>query len=132
MAHLGGIPNQRPARRPIRWASLDVSTSGDGVVDDLAVLLYPFRSMPLPGVRIRRGENGGPGGTAYLIVEHGDGVDHIVISDGTDRTFGASGLATDAICAVVRTDSDGAYVSHAAVSGTRLVFGDRNLDMSTR
>ena len=105
--------------------------SGGGQVDDLAVLLYPFESLPLPDVRIRRGENGEPGGTAYLIVEHGDGVDHIVIADGTDRAFGANGLATDAICAVVRTDSDGAYLSHATVSGTRLIFGDRNLDVSS-
>ncbi|MDE2889639.1 MAG: heparinase II/III family protein [Gemmatimonadota bacterium] len=129
MAHLGGIPGRRPARQLIRWASLDLITSGDGVVDDLAVLLYPFRSMPLPGVQIRRGENEGPGGTAYLIVEHGGGTDHIVISDGMHRTYGANDVTTDAICAVVRTDSDGAYLSHAAVSGTRLIFGDRNLEV---
>ncbi|MDE2998647.1 MAG: heparinase II/III family protein [Gemmatimonadota bacterium] len=131
MAHLGGIPGRRPARQPIRWASLDMNTSGGGLVGDLAVLLYPFRSMPLPGVRIRRGENEGPGGTAYLIVEHGGGVDHIVIGDGTDRTYGANDVTTDAICALVRTDSGGAYQSHAAVSGTRLIFGDRNLDVKS-
>ena len=131
MAHLGGIPGRRPARQLIRWASLDLMTSGGGLMDDLAVLLYPFRSLPLPKVRIRRGENGGPGGTAYLIVEHGGIVDHIVISDGTYRTFGETGPATDAVCAVIRTDSDGAYLSHATVSGTRLIFGDRNLDVSS-
>ena len=105
MAHLGGIPGRRPARQLIRWASLDMMTSGDGLVDDLAVLLYPFRNMPLPKVGIRRGESHGPGGTAYLIVEHGGGVDHIVISDGSFRTFGADDVGTDAICAVVRTGS---------------------------
>ena len=131
MAHLGGIPGRRPARQLIRWASLDLMTSGGGQVDDLAVLLYPFESLPMPGVRIRRGENGGPGGTAYLIVEHGGIVDHIVISDGTYRTFGETGPATDAVCAVIRTGSDGAYLSHANVSGTRLVFGGRNLDVSS-
>ncbi len=131
MAHLGGIPGRRPARQLIRWASLDVTTSGDGLVDDLAVLLYPFRSMPLPGVRVRRGENHGPGGTAYLIVEHAGGVDHIVITDGTHRTFGAGGLTTDAICAVIRTDSDGAYLTHSTVSGTRLTFRDQNLDVTS-
>ncbi|MDE3256742.1 MAG: heparinase II/III family protein [Gemmatimonadota bacterium] len=130
MAHLGGIPGRRPARQLIRWASLDLMTSGGGLMDDLAVLLYPFRSLPLPKVRIRRGENGGSGGTAYLIVEHGGGVDHIVLSDGTYRTFGETGLATDAICAVIRTRSDGAYLSHSTVSGTRLIFGGRNLDVS--
>ena len=131
MAHLGGIPGRRPARQLIRWASLDVMTSGDGLVDDLAVLLYPFRNMPLPGVRVRRGENHGPGGTAYLIVEHAGGVDHIVITDGTHRTFDVGGLTTDAICAVVRTDANGAYLSHSTVSGTRLTFRDRNLDVTS-
>ncbi len=131
MAHLGGIPGRRPARQLIRWASLDKMTSGDGRVDDLAVLLFPFRNMPLPGVRIRRGENHGPGGTAYLIVEHDGGVDHIVLTDGTHRTFGAGAFATDAICAVIRTDSDGAYLSHSTVSGTRLTFRDRNLDVTS-
>ena len=129
MAHLGGIPGRRPARQLIRWASLDLKTSGGGLVDDLAVLLYPFESMPLPKVRIRRGENGGPGGTAYLIVEHGGSVDHIVISDGTYRTFGETGPATDAICAVIRTDSNAAYLSHSTVTGTRLRYGDRVLDV---
>ena len=131
MAHLGGIPGRRPARQPIRWTSLDLLTSGGGRVDDLAVLLYPFRSMPLPNARIRRGENAGPGGTAYLIVEHGGGADHVIISDGSMRTFGANDVTTDAVCAVIRTDSDGAYLSHAAVSGTRLAFGDRNLDVTS-
>ena len=131
MAHLGGIPNQRPARRPIRWAALDVTTSGDGHVDGLAVVLYPFRQMPLPKVGVRRGENDGPGGTAYLIVEHGGVVDHIIISDGSYRTFGAGDVGTDAICAVIRTGSDGAYLSHAAVSGTRLTFRDVSLDVSS-
>ena len=131
MAHLGGIPGRRPARQPIRWASLDVETSGDGLMDDLAVLLYPFRSMPLPNARIRRVENSGPGGTAYLIVEHGGGVDHIVIADGTDRTYAANDVTTDAVCAVIRTGSDGAYLSHTAVSGTRLIFGGRNLEVTS-
>ena len=131
MAHLGGIPGRRPARQLIRWASLDMMTSGDGLVDDLAVLLYPFRNMPLPKVGIRRGESHGPGGTAYLIVEHGGGVDHIVISDGSYRTFGADELGTDANCVVVRTGSDGVYLSHSTVSGTQLIFKDRNLSVSS-
>jgi hypothetical protein len=130
MAHLGGIPDRRPARQLIRWASLDLMTSGDGLVNDLAVLLYPFRSMPLPKARIRRGENEGPAGTAYLVVEHGGITDHIVISDGSYRTFGADELGTDANCVVVRTGSDGVYLSHSAVSGTRLIFRDRNLAVS--
>ncbi len=128
MAHLGGIAS--PGRQLIRWASLDLMTSGDGLVNDLAVVLYPFQSMPLPKVRIRRGENAGPPGTVYLVVEHGSIVDHIVVTDGSYRTFGANDLSTDAICVVVRTGSDGVYLSHAAVSGTRLIFKDRNLDVS--
>ena len=129
MAHLGGITDLRPARQPIRWASLDLKTTGSGRVDDLAVVLYPFDSMPLPRVNVRRGENDGPGGTAYLVVDHGGVVDHIIISDGSYRTFGAGDVGTDAICAVIRTGSDGAYLSHAAVSGTRLNFRDRSLEM---
>ncbi len=130
MAHLGGIPGHRPARQLIRWASLDLTTSGDGLVDDLAVLLYPSRSMPLPKARIRRGESEGPAGTAYLVVDHGDITDHIVISDGAYRKFGADDVGTDAICAVVRTGSDGTYLSHSAVSATRLTFRDQSLNAS--
>ncbi len=128
MAHLGGIAS--PGRQPIRWASLDLMTSGNGRVDDLPVVLYPFQSTRPPRVTIRRGANEGPGGTAYLVVEHGGITDHIVISDGSYRTFGADDIVTDANCVVVRTGSDGVYLSHSAVSGTRLIFRDRNLAVS--
>ncbi|MDA0747396.1 MAG: hypothetical protein O2954_12815, partial [bacterium] len=53
---------------------------------------------------------------------HRGTVDHVVISDGANRTFGEDELTTDALCAVVRTRTDGTYLSHSVVSGRRLIY----------
>jgi len=130
MANLGGVSS--PSRREIGWASLDRPTEGRGRVEGLPVVLFPFRATPTPEVTVRRGQNAGPDDTAYIMVEHLGIVDHIIISDGQLRQFGDGAFETDARCAMVRTRPDGAALSYAVVSATRLTYAGNLLMTSPR
>jgi hypothetical protein len=125
MANLGGVSS--PGRREIGWVSLEVKTTGGSQVDGLPVVLFPYVDEFDKSVTVRRGENAGPGGTLYLTVLHGEVTDHILISDGTLRSFGNGNLTTDAKCAVVRTRLDGTYISHSVAAGARLNYRGQKL-----
>ena len=120
MAHLGGISNT--THGSIGWVSYDRASVGGDALEDLPVLLYPFRTATPPEVSFRRGPHSGPPGVAYLIVEHDGVTDHIVIGDGTYREFGEGRLGTDAWCAVVRADKAGERLHHSIADGRRLVY----------
>ena len=130
MANLGGVSS--PSRREIGWASLDRSTEGRGSVESLPVVLFPYQSESTPAVTLRRGQNSGPAGTAYLRIEHLGIVDHVVISDGQLRTYGDGTIETDARCALIRTRPDGEALSYAAVSATQLTYEGNRVMTSSR
>ncbi|MDA0747806.1 MAG: heparinase II/III family protein, partial [bacterium] len=78
MAHLGGVSSS--GRKEIDWVSLDQMTTGAKRVDDLPVVLYPYKGSSPPGIIVRRTRTKEAPGTVYLTVSHRGTVDHVVIS----------------------------------------------------
>ena len=125
MAHLGGVAS--PGRQEIGWTAFDRSSVGGGTIEGLPVLLYPFRGAGPPDVTVKRQPGPDTQGVIYFTVEHLGVVDHFVISDGQDRSFGGGEIQTDARCALVRTGYDGSPASFAAVGARRLTFRGTSL-----